>query len=70
MEITINLENKFKLKIMKAIIEKKIEYCPNRLSKETLSDDVSEFKTITTTVYFLGIKIYRVIKLLSTQITD
>ena len=50
---------------MKAIIEKKIEYCPNRLGKETLSDDVSEFKTITTTVYFLGIKIYRVIKLLS-----
>lgn len=50
---------------MKAIIEKKIEYCPNRLNKETLSDDVSEFKTITTTVYFLGIKIHRVIKLLS-----
>lgn len=55
---------------MKAIIEKKIEYCPNRLGKETLSDDVSEFKTITTTVYFLGIKIYREIKLLSTQITN
>lgn len=53
---------------MKAIIEKKIEYCPNRLGKETLSDDVSEFKTITTTVYFLGIKIYREMKLLSTQI--
>lgn len=49
---------------MKAIIERKIEYCPNRLSRETLSDDVSEFKTITTTVYFLGIKIYREIKLL------
>lgn len=55
---------------MKAIIEKKIEYCPNRLGKETLSDDVSEFKTINTTVYFLGIKIYREIKLLSTQITN
>lgn len=55
---------------MKAIIEKKIEYCPNRLGKETLSDDVSEFKTITTTVYFLGIKIYQEIKLLSTQTTN
>ena len=53
---------------MKAIIQKRIEYCPNRLGKETLSDDVSEFKTITTTVYFLGIKIYREMKLLSTQI--
>lgn len=55
---------------MKAIIEKKIEYCPNRAGKETLSDDVSEFKFITTTIYFLGIKIYREVKLLSTQITN
>lgn len=49
---------------MKAIIEKKIEYCPNRLSKETLSDDVSEFKTITTTVYFLGICFFKDVSLL------
>lgn len=47
---------------MKAIITKKIEYCPNRLGKETLSDNISEFTEIVTTIYFIGIPIFCAVK--------
>lgn len=47
---------------MKALIEKKIEYQPNFKGITTLSDNLSEFRTIATTVYFIGIPIYYVVR--------
>lgn len=47
---------------MKAIIEKKIEYQPNYKGMTTLSDNLSEFRTIATTVYFIGIPIYYAVR--------
>ena len=50
---------------MKAIIEKKIEYFSNHWNRETLSDDISQFKTVTTTIYFMGIPIFWKLKYLT-----
>ena len=50
---------------MKALVEKKIEYWPNHFGKETLSDNISEFKEIVTTIYFIGIPIFCAVKKLA-----
>lgn len=47
---------------MKALVQKKIEYWPNHFGKETLSDNISEFKEIVTTIYFIGIPIFCAVK--------
>ena len=51
---------------MKAIIEKEIEkeieYQPNFKGMTTLSDNLSGFRAIATTVYFIGIPIYYAVR--------
>lgn len=47
---------------MKAPIEKKIEYQPNFKGKTTLSGNLSTFRTIATTIYFIGIPIYYAVR--------
>ena len=52
---------------MKALIQKKIEYEPNFKGTESLSDNLSAYRTIATTIYFIGIPIYYAIRKLSKE---
>lgn len=47
---------------MKAIITKKTECFPTELFRESLSDNLFDFKEIVTTVYFIGIPIFCAVK--------